>query len=29
MDGDMKVVVRFPAVGAKRLLAKYAKLEVL
>ena len=29
MDGDMKLVVRFPAVGAKRLLAKYAKLEVL
>jgi DNA helicase II / ATP-dependent DNA helicase PcrA len=29
MDADMKVVVRFPAVGAKRLLAKYAKLEVL
>jgi DNA helicase II / ATP-dependent DNA helicase PcrA len=29
LDGDMKLVVRFPAVGAKRLLAKYAKLEVL
>jgi DNA helicase II / ATP-dependent DNA helicase PcrA len=29
MDGDLKLVVRFQAVGAKRLLAKYAKLEVL
>ncbi len=29
LDGDVKLVVRFPAVGAKRLLAKYAKLEVL
>jgi DNA helicase II / ATP-dependent DNA helicase PcrA len=28
-DGDLKLVVRFPAVGSKRLLAKYAKLEVL
>jgi DNA helicase II / ATP-dependent DNA helicase PcrA len=28
-DGDLKLVVRFPAVGAKRLIAKYAKLEVL
>jgi DNA helicase II / ATP-dependent DNA helicase PcrA len=29
MDGDLKLVVRFAGVGAKRLLAKYAKLEVL
>ena len=29
MDGDMKLVVRFAGVGTKRLLAKYAKLEVL
>jgi DNA helicase II / ATP-dependent DNA helicase PcrA len=28
-DGDLKLVVRFSVVGAKRLLAKYAKLEVL
>jgi DNA helicase II / ATP-dependent DNA helicase PcrA len=28
-DGDLKLMVRFPGVGAKRLLAKYAKLEVL
>jgi ATP-dependent DNA helicase UvrD/PcrA len=29
MDGDMKLVVRFANVGAKRLLAKYAKLQLL
>jgi DNA helicase II / ATP-dependent DNA helicase PcrA len=29
IDGDLKLVVRFPVVGQKRLLAKYAKLEVL
>ncbi|HEY3382909.1 MAG TPA: UvrD-helicase domain-containing protein [Vicinamibacterales bacterium] len=28
-DGDVKLVVRFNSVGSKRLLAKYAKLEVL
>ena len=29
MDGDAKLVVKFPGVGTKRLLAKYAKLEVV
>jgi DNA helicase-2/ATP-dependent DNA helicase PcrA len=29
VDGDAKLVVRFAAVGTKRLLAKYAKLEVV
>jgi DNA helicase-2/ATP-dependent DNA helicase PcrA len=29
MDGDAKLVVKFPGVGVKRLLAKYAKLEVV
>jgi DNA helicase-2/ATP-dependent DNA helicase PcrA len=29
LDGDAKLVVRFPGVGMKRLLAKYAKLEVV
>ena len=28
-DGDTKLVVRFAGVGAKRLLARYANLEVL
>ena len=26
-DGDVKLVVRFADVGAKRLLARYAKLK--
>ena len=29
MDGDAKLVVKFAGVGIKRLLAKYAKLEVV
>jgi DNA helicase II / ATP-dependent DNA helicase PcrA len=29
MDGDAKLVVKFPGVGVKRLLAKYAKLQVV
>jgi DNA helicase-2/ATP-dependent DNA helicase PcrA len=29
LDDDLKLVVRFADVGAKRLLAKYAKLQVL
>ena len=29
MDGDLRLVVRFSSVGAKRLLAKYANLEIL
>jgi DNA helicase II / ATP-dependent DNA helicase PcrA len=29
MDGDAKLVVKFAGVGVKRLLAKYAKLEVV
>jgi DNA helicase II / ATP-dependent DNA helicase PcrA len=29
LDGDAKLVVKFPGVGVKRLLAKYAKLEVV
>jgi len=29
MAGDLKLVVRFANVGAKRLIAKYAKLQVL
>jgi len=29
LDGDVKLVVRFANIGAKRLLAKYAKLQVL
>ncbi len=29
LDGDLKLVVRFANIGAKRLLAKYAKLQVL
>ncbi len=29
MDGDAKLLVRFAGVGTKRLLAKYAKLEVV
>ncbi len=29
MDGDAKLVVRFVGVGTKRLLARYAKLEVV
>jgi DNA helicase-2/ATP-dependent DNA helicase PcrA len=28
-DDDLKLVVRFASVGAKRLLARYAKLEIL
>jgi DNA helicase-2/ATP-dependent DNA helicase PcrA len=28
-DGDLKLVVRFASVGSKRLLARYAKLEIL
>jgi DNA helicase-2/ATP-dependent DNA helicase PcrA len=29
LDGDVKLVVRFANIGTKRLLAKYAKLQVL
>jgi DNA helicase-2/ATP-dependent DNA helicase PcrA len=29
MDGDAKLVVKFLGIGTKRLLAKYAKLEVV
>ena len=29
MDGDVKLLVKFAGVGVKRLLAKYAKLEVV
>ena len=28
-DGDLKLVVRFASAGSKRLLARYAKLEIL
>jgi DNA helicase-2/ATP-dependent DNA helicase PcrA len=29
MDGDLKLVVKFAGIGVKRLLARYAKLEVV